>query len=337
MTAGTLHIMHAGAAVVTDLGRRRGPRFGVPSGGALDQRSAAIANVLVGNEPGAPLIEITALDLEFRTDVDLLLSVTGARVDVLVDGSRHPMDEPVSVQAGQTIALTRVRQGLRSYVAVHGSFEVPSLLGSCAPDTVLGFGSRLAEGERLVVHASVPPILNPVFSAALYRLGSALSPRAHTAVIDITDGPDVAEFGDTARVILGTPYTVGPASNHIGLRLAGPMPRRIVSGEVLSRGVPVGAIEAPPGDELLVLHRGRGVTAGYPVLGVVSATGLDALGQRRPGDTVRFRRVTPQHAVASSRADAALLLDLRQRVATVFHALGHPLRSLSERNSHDLR
>lgn len=330
MNAGTIRIRHAGSVMVTDLGRREGPRYGVPAGGALDQASAALANTLAGNPASAPLVEMTARDLEFDVKVDVLIAVAGATVDLTVDGAPHPMGEPISVQAGQTVALRNMTDGLRTYIAVRGSFDVPYLLGSCAPDTVLGFGGRLADGDELVVRVRTEPILNPVFSAALYRLGSLHRERRRSSIIEVSDGPDLAEFGDTALRLFASSYAVTPASNHIGLRLAGEMPERQVSGEVLSRGVPVGAVEAPPGNELLVLHRGRGVTAGYPVLAVVTATSLNSLAQVRPGDEVRFRSVSAQRAVANARIEATRLDDLRSRVEAVFASLGRPLSPRAE-------
>jgi allophanate hydrolase subunit 2 len=140
----------------------------------------------------------------------------------------------------------------------------------------------------------------------------------------VTDGPDLAEFGDTADRLFRSEFTVSPQSNHIGLRMAGDVPRRVATGEVLSRGVPVGAVEVPAGDELLVLHRGRGVTAGYPVLAVVTATGLSALGQVGPGQTVRFRRRTVAEAVAAHRSQRNAVQALQNRVRTVFDALRIP-------------
>jgi allophanate hydrolase subunit 2 len=106
------------------------------------------------------------------------------------------------------------------------------------------------------------------------------------------------------------------------LRFAGEPPVRQTSGEILSRGVPVGAVEVPAGTEVLVLHRGRGVTAGYPVLGVVTGAGLDALAQVRPGDEVRFRHCTLQQAVARTRSRRAASDALARRVATAFDGLG---------------
>ncbi len=319
MTAGILRVLEAGSTQVTDLGRRRGPRFGVPVGGALDQRSARVANILVGNAESEPLLEVTALDLEFVCDIDVLIAVTGADAHVTVDGVGRPAGQPVSVRAGQSVALREIQGGLRAYVAVRGSFEVSRLLGSCAPDSVLGFGGRLDAGSTLPLRQATAPVFNDHFSAELYSLDVPRLPSGF--VVDVTDGPDIDDFGDTSSRLFEQPYLVTPKSNHIGLRMTGPLPERLTAGEVLSRGVPVGAVEVPPGDELLVLHRGRGVTAGYPVLAVVTAGSLDVLAQVRPGQRLRFRRVSAADAAARARADLVELDALRSRVRSVFSAL----------------
>lgn len=319
MNAGQLTVIEAGSTQLTDLGRRRGPSYGVPVNGALDQRAARIANILVGNAESAPLLEVTALDLEFVADVDILIAVSGAHAFVTVGGVARERNQPVSVRAGEPVAVRGIQGGLRSYVAVRGSFDVPLLLGSCAPDSVLGFGGRLIVGARIPVRCETAPIINDHFSAELYRLAVPTAPVGF--VVDVTDGPDVEDFADTAERIFEQPYLVGAASNHIGLRMTGPLPVRRSHEEVLSRGVPVGAVEVPPGDELLVLHRGRGVTAGYPVLAVVTSYSLDVLAQIRPGQQLRFRRVTAAAAAARVRSDRAALDALRLRTDSVFTAL----------------
>lgn len=319
MNVGSLTVLEAGSTQVTDLGRRRGPRYGVPVNGALDQRSARIANILVDNPEEAPLLEITALDAEFTPDIDILIAVTGADGHLTVDGVGRPSNQPVSVRAGETIALRQIQGGLRAYLAVRGSFDVPLLLGSCAPDSVLGFGGRFVSGSTIALRRSTPPIFNDTFSAELYSLD--VPQLAAGFVVDVTDGPDLDDFADTAGRLFEQPYLVTPTSNHIGLRMSGPLPERRSTGEVLSRGVPVGAVEVPPGDELLVLHRGRGVTAGYPVLAVVTSGSLDVLAQIRPGQRLRFRRVSAPEAAARARAELVDLEDLRRRVRSVFTAL----------------
>jgi allophanate hydrolase subunit 2 len=187
---------------------------------------------------------------------------------------------------------------------------------------VVGFGLKLAEGFRLETRKTTAPITQPYFGLPLFRLGLTKPAFTTNPVIDVTDGPDVAEFGDTGDLLFTTQYTVSPRSNHIGLRLGGALPERQLTSEVLSRGVPVGAIEVPSRDELLVLHRGRGVTAGYPVLGVVTSRSLDVLAQSRPGHTVTFRKTTVAEATAMYRSACLELDRLRNTINTVFGLLG---------------
>ena len=312
---GTLTVQQAGNSVVTDLGRFRGPHFGLPVNGALDQQSARIANVLAGNPDGAPLIELV-------TDADTLVAVTGAPASVTVNGSPRPQWEPVSVRAGEILSVRGISQGLRTYIAVHGSVDAPTLLGSCAPDTVIGFGLRLQDGTRLGLRTTCQPIRHPYFDLPLFRLGVQRPDFGPNLVVEATEGPDVEEFGDTAEHIYGSSYTVSGRSNHIGLRLGGTLPRRTTDRELLSRGVPVGAVEVPSQEELLVLHRGRGVTAGYPVLAVVTTASLDTLAQARPGDRVTFRKTTVEAATASYQDSLRRIDQLRQTVTSVFGLLG---------------
>lgn len=319
-----LTVLKAGRSIVTDLGRTRGPRFGLPVNGALDQYAARVANVLVANDENAALIEITALDFSMTTGADLLLSVTGAESTFLVDGLPRPAWEPVSVRAGETVELLKMSSGLRSYLAIHGSVEAPFLLGSCAPDTVIDFGMRLADGDRVVVKETCRPVVNPFFDAELYNLHVPNPRLSEEAIIDVTDGPDRKEFGATAGRLFESSYIVGDRSNHIGLRLNGPLPQRASTTELLSRGVPVGAIEVPTGDDLLVLLRGRGVTAGYPVVAVVTTASLDRLAQVRPGDRVVFRHIDVSRAGEKLRAQRTAIDHLKRRVGTVFECLHVP-------------
>lgn len=323
--AETLTVDKAGLATVQDLGRFGRTHYGLPVNGALDQYSARVANVLTGNTENAPLIEITALDFGCTPSSDVLIAVTGAPADLTVGGVRRAQWEPIAVRPGEPIRIGGIRHGLRVYLAVYGSVETPFLLGSCAPDTILGFGRKLADADELALAAACPAIDHPVFRHPVFRLRPPVPRFAAPWTVDVTDGPDIAEFGASAGRLFSSDFTVSVRSDHIGLRMSGEVPRRVATGEVLSRGVPVGAVEVPAGDELLVLHRGRGVTAGYPVLAVVTSIGLSALGQARPGQTVRFRRREVGDAVASSRAQRATINALRTRVTNVFDALDLPL------------
>ncbi|MFJ5840507.1 biotin-dependent carboxyltransferase family protein [Streptomyces shenzhenensis] len=316
-----LHIDSATVCVVTDLGRLAGPARGLAVNGALDQFAARAANALVGNAPADPLIEATGFGVTLRPSHDVLMSVTGAPAEPAVDGRAYPAWAPLSVRAGETVRVSVSDAGLRVYVAVHGSFDVPRLMGSCAPDSMIGFGTQVTSGTALPLLRSHPPLVNRRFGATVFDFGIPRDVGRVSSVLDVIDGPDAAEFGPGLQRLYDSPYTVTPRINHVGLRVAGAVPRRSVTGEVLSRGVPIGAIEAPTGDELLILMRGRGITAGYPVLAVLTSRALDHAAQLRPGQTIRFHRTTASAATAAYLERRRLLDRVALRARTAFAAL----------------
>lgn len=146
MTVGTLSVQRAAFAVVQDLGRPGHADVGIAVNGALDQHAARTANILVGNPDRWPLLEVTGSELVLDTDTDILVAVTGAAESVLVDGHPRPVWELVPVAAGSRLAVPAPRSGLRSYLAVNGAIEAETILGSVAPDPLLGVGRRLGAG-----------------------------------------------------------------------------------------------------------------------------------------------------------------------------------------------
>ena len=78
------------------------------------------------------------------------------------------------------------------------------------------------------------------------------------------------------------------------------------SGELLSHGVVLGAIQLPPDGAPIVLLADHQTTGGYPIAAVVISADHPRLGQLRPGTSVRFEATT---------IDAAVLALARQREA----------------------
>jgi biotin-dependent carboxylase-like uncharacterized protein len=316
-------VRRASLATVTDLGRRGLARDGIASNGAADQYSARVANILAGNAERRPLIEIIASDFSCTLSQPGLIAVTGAPADVFVGNRRVRMWEPVCVGEHDEISIRGMRAGLCTYLAVNGNFEVPFVLGSCAPDTLLGTRRWLRSGSELTVESDYRELDHPLFRHPVFRLGATIPRFGSPWTIEVSAGPDAADFPDLG-LMFGAGHAVGTDSDHIGVRLLGPVPVRGIDRELLSRGVPIGAVEVPPSGGLIVLRRGRPVTAGYPVVAVVATTAMDRIGQVRPGDVIRFQHQSVADAVAALRWQRRDLDALATRAATVFTALGVP-------------
>jgi biotin-dependent carboxylase-like uncharacterized protein len=315
-------VLRAGLATLQDLGRHGFEHVGIAVNGAADQVAARVANTLVGNAESAPLIEIVASDFVFDTSAPLLLAVTGAPATVTVDGHQQRPWEPMCLLPGQRVAVCRIHHGLRTYIAVAGTLDVQYIMGSCAPDSLLEIGRQLLVGDTLQVDSRHRPLDHPFFRHPLFALQAPVPEYGTDWRIPVTEGPDLDDYDDGLARLCDASYRVGARSNHIGLRLEGSVPPRRVTHEILSRGVPIGAIEAPPGGGLLALQRGRPVTAGYPVLAVATHAGRRALGQAAPGHTVRFHDVTLDEAITAHQRTVDAIGRLRRRVHAAFDSLG---------------
>lgn len=317
----TVTVERVGHACLQDLGRPGWCAVGLGGNGASDGYSAKVANTLVGNSVTAPVVEVTASAFSFSADRHVLIAVTGAAEQVLVDGQPQPAWEVLVVEPGRRVRVDAPRRGLRSYLAFNGRLDATAVLGSVAPDPLLGVGEQLRAGDRLHLHTSFETFDHPHLRIPVFRLGASRPCLSRTIVVDVTQGPDSTEFAEHA-LERASPYQVSMHSDYVGLRLLGETPSRSVDTEILSRGVPVGAVEVPPAGGLLVLLRGRLVTAGYPVVGVATAASVDRLGQARPGDSVVFRGCSTVEAVTAARRRQAELVELSLRVHTVLGAAG---------------
>jgi antagonist of KipI len=84
----------------------------------------------------------------------------------------------------------------------------------------------------------------------------------------------------------------------MGLRLSGP-PLKPQSGEdIVTEGVPLGAIQVPHDGEPIILFVEHQTTGGYPKIANVISADMHIVGQLRPRDRVQFEFDSVDHAVA---------------------------------------
>ncbi|MBC9727025.1 biotin-dependent carboxyltransferase family protein [Streptomyces sp. TRM68367] len=286
MTDRALAVVRAGAlTTVQDLGRPGHAHLGVPRSGALDGPAAALVNRLVGNPPGAAVLETTFNGCAVRPRSTVTVAVGGAPCPVTLDGRPVAWGAPVHVPAGALLDVGAALCGVRSYVAVSGGVAVEPVLGSRSTDLLSGLGpAPLTDGTvfplgpRGDTHARVDVAPQPAPPAEL--------------VLRVTPGPRDDWFTPEAlRAFTSRAYRVSPASNRIGLRTEGPALERARPGELPSEGMVLGAVQVPPDGRPVVFLADHPTTGGYPVIAVVSAADLPAAAQAVPGTPVRFLAV----------------------------------------------
>lgn len=313
MSGATIEVIEPGLlTTVQDLGRTGLLRFGVTTGGALDQAALTLGNRLVGNEPGDAGLELTLVGPRLRFTAPVVLALTGSDLGATLNGQPLPRWQPVRVETGDELAFSPGRAvpgaGARAYLCVAGGIAVEPVMGGRGTDLFGKFGGlegrALKAGDRL-------PVGDP--GAALDQLARrrlAIPPPEYGggATLRVVLGPQRDRFTDAAvETLLSEPYRVSNNADRMGLRLSGPVLEHTRGADMISEGIHLGSIQVPGDGQPIALTRARQTVGGYPKIATIIGADLDALGQLRPGDEVRFEAVD----VATARAET---LAYRQRL-----------------------
>lgn len=307
----SITVLHPGMlTTIQDQGRTGYQQFGVPVSGAVDPRSAAVANILAGNEEGEAVLECTVMGPQLRFDEPAVIAISGADLGPTLDGV--PMDNyrAVRVGAGQVLRFTGPTCGCRAFIAVAGGLDVAEVMGSRSTymkAKIGGFKGRKLEKEdvlNLRAPGAEPKALEgrsiaPEFRArAEYTLRVVLGPQ------------DDAFTAAGIETFLTGVYAVTAEFDRMGCRMEGPEIAHETSGDIISDGIAFGAIQVPSSGQPIVMLADRQTTGGYTKIANVISADFRVLGQLKSGDKVRFEKISlsaAQEALLAQRASLRLL------------------------------
>ena len=319
---------------------------GVPPSGPMDALSLRLANVLVGNEEGAPALECAMIGPTLRFRHDATIAIAGADMNATLDGATLETGRSHRVKKGSKLQMGAIRGGgARAYVAVAGGFDVPEYLGSRATFTMGNFGGhggralrvgdvlpisktedRVLDVDKTDVEKVAPPSLTPTFSNA-WEIAVLYGP--HGAPDFFTD--------DDIEMFFATDWEVHYNSNRTGVRLIGPKPTwaRQDGGEaglhpsnIHDNAYAIGSVDFT-GDMPVILGPDGPSLGGFVCPVVVVEAELWKVGQLRPGDRVRFVSVDAERA-HSLRQTQDAQLKMMQALTPLSLRSSSPLPSLGE-------
>lgn len=298
------------ATTVQDRGRFGYYRFGIPQGGAMDQYAAALANRLAGNTPDEALLECTYLGPKFTVDADTVIAVTGAPVDVLVNGEAAAENARLELAAGDEVSFGMLRGGSKFFVAVAGGIDVPAVLGSRSTYPIGkmgGFEGRPLQPGDVVPVGDPPPETLPRMDEAPEELlpdyGREVEVRIMLGLYD----HKLADEG--LKNLTEAEWTLTPVADRMGLRFDGPgapwkdEEQPFGAGQdpsnITDAGYAVGSIQIPGGTQPIVLHCDAVSGGGYAQAGTVISADMDLFARMAPGTKVRFVPVSMEEALAA--------------------------------------
>lgn len=287
-------VLPGALTTIQDKGRYGYQELGISGSGAMDEISFRIANRLLGNDDNAPALEVTMMGPQLKVLKDALIAVTGANLSMTVNGSLTPMYTAVKVKAGDTVAFGAPVSGMRAYLAVNGGFSVPIVMGSASTGLkaqVGGFkGRKLEKGD--VLNSAACPILERFVG---YSIDPAiLNVGVEDNIFRVIPGPETEHFTEAGiHTFYSSEYALGENTDRMGSRLEGATIEHNEKGpNIISDGITMGSIQVPGEGYPLVLLKDRQAIGGYSKIGTVCTIDAFRMGQKRPGEKIRFKEIS---------------------------------------------
>ena len=280
---------------VQDLGREGYGALGVSASGAADALSLRFGNRMLGNPEDAAGLEMTLLGGAFQFSGDVWVAISGSDFGAAIGGQPVVPYTVFRVDSGQTLQFGPTRTGARAYLCVRGGIDVPKVLSSRSTHllSALGGFEGRALGKGDVLPIGDDSQCGTSSGGAIRWDHSFDKPRK----IRVTKGPQWGSFSEPARRnFFQQAYVVTEEANRMGIRLKGLQYELASTGEMITEGVSLGAIQVTPGGQPIILFVEQQTTGGYPKIANVISADLSLVGQLRPRDAVRFDLVSMEAA-----------------------------------------
>lgn len=283
-------------STVQDGGRKGHMSSGFTRNGAMDFNSMVLANVLVGNEVDAPVIETTFLGITAKFDCDSVIAITGADCNSQINGEKIENYKAYGVHDGDVLKMNGTISGMRSYIAVASGFSLNKVMNSCSTDLKCKLGGingeKLKAFDELIINRSVRLI------KGYERKLPQSSNYSNEITVRVVLGPQDDYFTKKGlKTFLSASYSVSNKSDRMGVRLDGMGIESINGVDIISDGITAGSIQVPPSKTPIIMMADSQTTGGYAKIATVITVDLPLIAQARPNTKIRFQKVSYRKAV----------------------------------------
>ena len=277
---------------IQDIGRYGYSHFGISSSAAADLFSFRLGNIIVGNSEELASIEMTLLGGDFKFNSDAVIAITGSPFNLSLDSQEISYNQSIYVKKNQILSVGITKGGARSYLLVKGGIKTENYLNSKTTHVMSGMGGfmgrPLKKGDILEIDknneiniTNIPNNLDEI----------------NTSKIRINKGLQSSYFSDsTWAAFTSKMFTVSEVFSRMGIRLKGNPIHSSKGNEILTEGIPLGAIQVPGGGEPIISFVEHQTTGGYPKIANVISADLCKVGQLKPGDKFQFELISFEDA-----------------------------------------
>jgi antagonist of KipI len=244
----------------------------------------------------------------FTCETDLLIAYSGGGAELTANQIEWAAGKPIFLPMGTVVSLNTSNKGVRTYLAVAGGWDLPSVLNSRSTYTPASFGGL--NGRALKMHDVLDSCntLSPTSAAIFNQLKGTRIMCTRWGVpnhfipqkqntIRVVPGPEFSWFDAQSIItLLSEPFRIDLKSNRMGIYLQGAALTKMNSAELLSTAVCPGTIQVNGNGKMILLMADCQTTGGYPRIVQVATVDIPLCAQLKPGDYICFNEISRQEA-----------------------------------------
>ena len=291
MTDNYFEIIRAGInTTFQDRGRDNLYHIGIPFSGAMDNRNYTIANSLVDNPTGSPVLEFAfqgpllkyyGKDIYFVITGDVIFNIKKKGVEY--QGNCY---ESYLLEHEDEIDILSTNKSVYGYLSISGEFELKFQWGSCSVNTKANIGSN--SGKKLVNKQRLK--IKKIFDYKNKKKLNFINQKIEK--IRVLKGKNFDFFSENSKKnFFENNFQVSKLSDRMGMRLEGCKIDNIFETNIKSEGLVKGVIQVPADGNPIIMLSDHGTIGGYPKIAVVISADYDKLVQIVPGSIIKFKEV----------------------------------------------
>lgn len=295
---------------IQDLGRTGYQKYGVPVSGVMDEYSHKVANILVANTLKEATLEATMLGPKIQFMGQQVIAITGGNLQPKLNNEPIQMWEKFTVQKGDILSFSGVKSGLRAYIAFAGGIDIDESMGSKSYYSRADLGTKIEDGQVLNLKTYKESINTKLDGKYIPVFEKEINCR-------VVLGPQEDYFTDEGiQSFFSSEYQVTNASDRMGYRLSGKAIEHKKTPDIISDGLSKGAIQIPGNGQPIVMMSDAQTTGGYSKIGYIIKSDLNKLAQLKPGNIVKFRKISIEKAQEEYLNYIKVFDDIRSQLAT---------------------
>lgn len=271
-------------STIQDSGRFGFQNHGVPYAGVMDTYAFALANMLLGNDKNAAVMEVTMTGPTLQFVNETIICISGADMSPTLNGSPIVNNKTIYVPKNALLAFGDLKSGFRTYLAVAGGFKTEIILNSRSMFKGVTEQYVIGKGDVLPIQHPVEVLLNKNASIRFNNKYLQLD------TIEVFKGPEFDKLSKKEQECLLTQrYSISKDYNRMAYQLEEPLKNNLES--IITSLVLPGSVQLTPSGRLMILMRDCQTTGGYPRVLQLKESAMNIMAQKFMGNKICFKLI----------------------------------------------